>query len=250
MAGHSKFKNIMHRKGAQDRKRAKKFTQAAKEVYIAAKSGLPDPEMNPRLRTAIATARAINMPKDRIENAIKKASSAGEGENYEEIRYEGYASGGVAIIVEALTDNKNRTASDVRAAFNKYGGSLGETGSVSFMFEKVGLISYPADSGSADEFFEAVIEVGANDCQSDDMGHEILCDVESFSDVCEALENKFGQPESAEITWKPHNTVALDEEGAQKLIKLIDALEESDDVQKVVGNFEIPDDVMEKIGNA
>lgn len=249
MAGHSKFKNIMHRKGAQDKKRAKMFTKLVKEIYVAAKSGLPDANSNPRLRAAINAARAANMPKDRIENAISKATNPGEADNFEEIRYEGYGPGGVAIIVEALTDNRNRTASDVRAAFTKHNGTLGETGSVSFMFSRVGIITYPANKGSAEVFLDAAIEFGANDSISDEETHEIICDPENFNDVRESFEQKFGAYLSAEITWKPNDTVMLNEENAEKIIKLVDVLEDNDDVQSVVGNFEFSEVTLNKLKN-
>ena len=248
MAGHSKFKNIMHRKGAQDKKRSKAFTKAATEILVAAKSG-GDPEMNPRLRLAINNAKSINMPKDRIENAIKKATSAGEGYNYSEMRYEGYAPGGIAIIVEALTDNKNRTASEVRAAFTKHGGALGETGSVSYMFNRMGMIIYTANVGSVDDMMESAIEFGADDCVSCDESHEIVCCVDSFANVQKAFEEKFGVPESAELIWKAENHIEMNQENAEKVIKLIDTLEDSDDVQRVTGNFDISDEILEKISN-
>ncbi|MBA8666400.1 YebC/PmpR family DNA-binding transcriptional regulator [Holosporaceae bacterium 'Namur'] len=249
MAGHSKFKNIMHRKGAQDNKRAKMFTKLVREIYVAAKSGLPEPDSNPRLRAAINAARIANMPKDRIENAISKATNPGEADNFEEIRYEGYGSGGVAIIVEALTDNRNRTASDVRSAFTKHGGTLGETGSVSFMFSRVGVITYPANKGSAEVFLDTAIEAGANDSISDEEIHEIICDPENFNEIRDKFEHKFGTCLSAEITWKPNNTIMLNEESAEKIIKMVDALEDNDDVQSVVGNFEFPETILNKFKN-
>ncbi len=236
----------MHRKGAQDKKRAKMFTKLVREIYVSAKSGIADPNSNPRLRAAINAARSANMPKDRIENAISKATNPADSDNFEEIRYEGYGPAGTALIVEALTDNRNRTASEVRAAFTKYNGSLGETGSVNFMFTRVGLITYPASKGSADIFLEAAIEAGANDCQTDEESHEIICEPESFHEVREWFEQKFGAYQSAEITWLPINTVMLDEENAEKVLKLVDALEESDDVQSVVGNFELPESILNK----
>jgi YebC/PmpR family DNA-binding regulatory protein len=244
MAGHSQFKNIMHRKGRQDAKRAKDFAKLAREIEVAARFGMPDPAQNPRLRSAITAARGANMPKDRIERAIEKATGGGDGANYEEIRYEGYASGGIAMIVDALTDNRNRTASEVRSAFSKFGGSLGETGSVAFMFDRVGQIAYPADTASAEAVFEAALEAGAQDVSSGDNGHEIICAPEDFGDVVTALEAKFGEPESAKLAWKPQTTVDVDVDAASTLIKLIDALEESDDVQAVWANFEMSDDVM------
>ena len=244
MAGHSQFKNIMHRKGRQDAKRAKDFAKLAREIEVAARMGMPDPDQNPRLRTAITAARGANMPKDRIERAIDKASGAGDGDNYEEVRYEGYASGGIAMIVDALTDNRNRTASEVRAAFSKFGGSLGETGSVAFMFDRVGQITYTADTASADDMFEAALEAGAADVASGDEEHEITCAPGDFGEVVSALEEKFGEPEAAKLAWKPQTSVDVDADSASTLVKLIDTLEESDDVQAVWANFEMSDEVM------
>ena len=248
MAGHSQFSNIMHRKGAQDAKRAKIFSKHAREIFVAAKSGLPDPDKNPRLRGAILAARADNMPKDNVERAIKKAVGGGDDTNYEEIRYEGYGPGGVAMIVEALTDNRNRTASEVRAAFAKYNGTLGETGSVGFMFERVGLIRFKADVGDADSVFEAALEAGANDVVSDSDGHEIICQPDDFSTVRDALVEAFGEPDAARLDWKPSTTADVDEDVASTLFKLIDALEDNDDVQRVSSNFEVSDEVMAKLG--
>ena len=245
MAGHSKFANIKHRKGAQDKKRAKIFTRLIKELTVAARSGA-DPASNPRLRSALAAARAANMPKDNIERVLKKAEG-GEGENYEEIRYEGYGPGGTALIVEALTDNRNRTASEVRAAFNKYGGSMGETGSVSFMFDKVGQIIYTADAGDADTVFEAALEAGADNVESDENGHLILTDPSEFNAVREALESSLGTPEEAELIWRPQNSISVDEGQASTLLKLLDALDDNDDVQNVSANFEIADEIMAKL---
>ncbi len=245
MAGHSKFKNIMHRKGAQDAKRAKKFTRLIKELAVAARGGT-DPESNPRLRTALSACRAANMPKDNIERVLKKAAG-GEGDNYDEIRYEGYGPGGVALIVEALTDNRNRTASEVRATFSKNGGNLGETGSVSFMFDRVGQIIYPADVADADTMFEAALEAGADNAESDENGHEILTATDDFNTVRESLENQFGSPEEAGLTWKPQNTTPVNEDQAQTLLKLLGALDELDDVQSVASNFDIDDDIMAKL---
>ena len=247
MAGHSKFKNIMHRKGRQDAKRGKVFTKLIRELTVAAKSGLPDPDMNPRLRSAIAAARAANMPSDTLNRAIKKGSGGGDDTAYEEIRYEGYGPGGVAIIVEVLTDNRNRAASEVRAAFTKYGGTLGETGSVNFMFERVGMIVYPAGAGSADEMFEAALEAGASDVESSASGHEVTCDPDDFSAVREALEAKFGGAEDARLDWKPQTTVAVGEAVAGTLMKLLDALDDNDDVQRVAANFDVADDVLERL---
>ncbi len=246
MAGHSQFKNIMHRKGRQDAKRAKIFTKLAREITVAAKIGTPDPDMNARLRGAIIAARAQNMPKDNIERAIKKASAA-EGENYEEIRYEGYGPGGVALIVETLTDNRNRTASEVRSAFTKHGGNLGETGSVSFMFERIGLINYGADVAEPDDMFEGALEAGAQDVSSSDGGHEVICDPDDFSDVRDALVERFGTPQDAQLDWKPQNSIAVDEDAASTLMKLIDVLDDNDDVQRVAANFDISEDVLERL---
>lgn len=247
MAGHSQFKNIMYRKGAQDKKRAKIFTRLTREIQVAAKTGGEDPGSNPALRTAIAAARKENMPKDNIERAIKKGSGGGDDNNFEEVRYEGYGPGGVAMIVDALTDNRNRTASEVRAAFSKFGGNLGETNSVSFMFNRVGQIIYPAEVGSPDDVLEAAIEAGAENAESSETEHEITCPVEDFNTVREALEAALGEPQSAGLTWKPLNTVAVDEDQAGTLIKLFDTLDDNDDVQQVSANFDIADDVMAKL---
>lgn len=245
MAGHSKFKNIMHRKGAQDKKRAKVFTRLIKELSVAARGGV-DPDSNPRLRTALAAARGANMPKDNIDRVLKKAQG-GDGESYDEIRYEGYGPGGVALIVEALTDNRNRTASEVRATFNKYGGNLGETGSVNFMFDRVGQITYPAAAADADAMFEEALEAGADNVESDDQGHEIITAPEDFNAVREMLENRFGSPEEAGLAWKPQNTTPVNEDQATTLLKLLDALDDLDDVQSVASNFDIADDVMARL---
>ena len=247
MAGHSQFKNIMYRKGAQDKKRAKQFARLTREIMVAAKSGLPEPDKNPRLRGAIQAARAANMPKDNIERAIKRAAGGEDGTNYDEVRYEGYGPGGVAVIVEALTDNRNRTASEVRAAFSKHGGSLGETNSVSFMFDRVGVVVYPAAIGSPDDVFEAAAEAGAGDVESSAESHEITCDPDDFSTVRDALTERFGDPNEAELTWRPQSTVAIDEDKAQTMLKFLDVLDESDDVQRVSANFEISDDVMARL---
>ncbi len=246
MAGHSKFKNIMHRKGRQDAKRSKIFSKLAKEITVAAKLGAPDPEMNPRLRLAIQAAKAQNMPKDNIERAIRKSQEAG-GENYEEVRYEGFGVGGVGVIVEALTDNRNRTASEVRAIFSKSGGNLGETGAVSFMFDHVGAIEFDASVASADEMFEAAIEAGADDVESSEDGHTLYCDAESLHQVAKALEERFGEPRSARLVWRPQNTIALDDAKGETLLKMLEALEDSDDVQNVYANFEISDAVLERL---
>ena len=249
MAGHSKFKNIMHRKGAQDKKRSKLFSKLSKEITVAAKMGDPNPDMNPRLRLAVQNAKAQSMPKDNIERAIKK-SQGSDAETYFEIRYEGYGPGGIAVIVEALSDNRNRTASNVRAAFTKYGGALGETGSVSFMFDKVGEIVYPAAVGTPDDILEAAIEAGAEDASSDEESHTIICAFEDLGEVSSALNAKLGEAESVNIIWKPHNLTPVDEEKAATLLKLIDVLEDDDDVQNVFANYDISDEVMEKLAVA
>jgi YebC/PmpR family DNA-binding regulatory protein len=246
MAGHSQFKNIMHRKGRQDAAKSKLFGKLAREITVSAKLGLPDPAMNPRLRAAIIAARAENMPKDNIERAIKKAAG-GEGESYEEIRYEGYGPGGVAVIVEVLTDNRNRTAGEVRATFTRSGGSLAETGAVSFLFDHVGVIEYDAKAASADAMFEAALEAGADDVVSSENGHEIYAAQESFGSVVKALEGKFGEPRKAALVWRPQNSVALDDEQGEKLLKLIENLNEQDDVQNVYANFEISDALVQKM---
>ena len=247
MAGHSKFKNIMHRKGAQDAKRAKIFARHAKEIMIAARAGA-DPDMNARLRSAIAAAKAQNMPNDNIDRAVKKGSGGGEADSYEEIRYEGYGPGGVAMIVDVLTDNRNRAASDIRSVFSKHGGNLGETNSVAFLFDRVGQIQYPAGAASADAMFEAALEAGASDVESGDDLHEIVCEPDDLNAVREALEACFGHPESAALAWKPQSTVAVDEGRASSLFKLLDALDDNDDVQNVSANFDVPNEVMAKLG--
>jgi YebC/PmpR family DNA-binding regulatory protein len=251
MAGHSKFKNIMFRKGAQDKKRASLFSKLGREITVAAKIGGPDAEMNARLRTAVAAARAGNMPKDNIERAIKKGAGQGEGDEFEEMRYEGYGPGGVAIIVETLTDNRNRTASEIRAAFSKHGGNLAETGSVSFMFDHVGEIRYAiGDQGDArdpDTVFEAALEAGADDVVSGDDGHEVFCAPESLHAVSAELEAALGPSQSVKLIWKPQNNVPVDEAAAATLLKLLDALDDSEDVQTISTNFEIADDVLERL---
>ncbi|MDC7788070.1 YebC/PmpR family DNA-binding transcriptional regulator [Rhodoplanes sp. TEM] len=247
MAGHSQFKNIMHRKGRQDAMKSKLFGKLAREITVSAKLGTPDPAMNPRLRAAIIAARAENMPKDNIERAIKKASG-GEAETYDEIRYEGYGPGGVAVIVEVLTDNRNRTASDVRSYFTKSGGNLAETGAVSFMFDRLGVIEYGPEVASADAMLEAAIEAGADDVVSSEGGHEIYASQETYRDVAKALEATFGEPRKAALVWKPQNSVAVDDEQAEKLFKLIETLEEHDDVQHVYANFEVSEAAMAKMG--
>ena len=245
MAGHSKFKNIQHRKGAQDKKRAKIFTRLIKELAVAARGGT-DPASNPRQRTALAGCRAANMPKDNIERVLKRAEG-GEGEQYEEIRYEGYGAGGTAFIVEALTDNRNRTASEVRAAFSKFGGSLGETGSVSFMFDKVGQIIYPVEVTNADSMFEAALEAGAQDVETDDDTHLVTTAPEDFNAAREKLEEIFGAPEEAQLTWVAQNTLDVNEDQARTLLKFIDTLEDNDDVQSLSFNFEISDEILTKL---
>jgi YebC/PmpR family DNA-binding regulatory protein len=246
MAGHSQFKNIMHRKGRQDAVRSKLFSKLAREITVSAKLGLPDPAMNPRLRAAIIAARAENMPKDNIERAIKKALG-GDTENYDEIRYEGYGPGGVAVIVEVLTDNRNRTASDVRSYFTKSGGNLAETGAVSFMFDRVGVIEFEPKAASAEAMFEAALDAGADDVVSTEGGHEIYTAQDSLRDVARKLEEKFGEPRKAALTWKPQNTVAIDDEQGEKLLRLIETLNEHDDVQNVYANFEVSDALVAKM---
>ena len=249
MAGHSQFKNIMHRKGRQDAAKSKIFSKLAREITVAAKLGVPDPAMNPRLRLAVQNAKAESMPKDNIQRAINKAMG-GDSENYEEVRYEGYGPGGVALIVEALTDNRNRTASSVRAAFTKAGGSLGETGSVSFLWDRVGEIFYPASAGDADKVMEAAIEAGADDVQSDENGHTIQCSFESIGEVSKALEGPLGEADSVKVIWKPQNTVPVDEERARSLMKLVATLEDDDDVQNVYANFEVDDATLARLSAA
>jgi YebC/PmpR family DNA-binding regulatory protein len=246
MAGHSQFKNIMHRKGRQDAQKSKVFGKLAREITVAAKLGTPDPAMNPRLRAAVIAARQENMPKDNIERAIKKAIG-GESENYDEIRYEGYGPGGVAVIVEALTDNRNRTAGEVRAIFSKNGGNLAETGAVSFMFNHVGVVEYEAKVASADAMLDAAIEAGAEDVTSNDDGHQVMTTPETLNDVAKALEAKFGEPHKSSMLWKPQNTIALDDEAGEKILKLIESLDDSDDVQNVYANFEVSDALVAKM---
>ena len=249
MAGHSQFKNIMHRKGRQDAVRSKMFSKLAREITVAAKLGAPDPAMNPRLRLAVQAAKAESMPKDNIQRAINKASG-GDTENYEEVRYEGYGPGGVALIVEALTDNRNRSASNVRAAFTKAGGALGETGSVSFMWDRAGEITYPASVGSADKIMDAAIESGADDVESDEEGHTIYCAFETIGEVSKALEAALGEAETVKAIWKPKNGVPVDEERAQSLMKLVATLEDDDDVQNVYANFEVDDETLARLSAA
>ena len=246
MAGHSQFKNIMHKKGRADKARSKLFSKLAREITVAAKMGMPDPAFNPRLRAAILAARAENMPKDNIERAVKK-SQGSDSESYDEIRYEGYGPGGVAIIVEALTDNRNRTAGEVRATLTKSGGNLAETGAVSFMFSRVGVVEYDAKAASADAMLEAAIEAGAEDVISSEDGHQVFTTPETLRDVAKALEAKFGEPRKTATLWKPQNTVPVDDEKGEKLLKLIETLNEHDDVQNVYANFEIPEALLQKL---
>ena len=248
MAGHSQFKNIMYRKGAQDKKRAKIFTKIIRELTTSARTGLSDPAANPRLRAAVLAARQANMPKDTVERAIKRGAGGGADDAYEEVRYEGYGPGGVAVIIEALTDNRNRTASEVRAAFTKAGGALGETNSVSFMFDRLGEVLYPADTATADEMFEAGIDAGADDLESDAEQHVLTCAPEDLNAVRDALEHRFGPASSARLVWRPKTTSPIDEETAAMLFKLLEALEDSDDVQNVYANFEVAEDVMARLG--
>ena len=247
MAGHSKFKNIMHRKGAQDKKRSALFSKLSREITVAAKMGLPDPDANARLRAAVLAARAQSMPKDNIQRAIDKASGS-DLETYEEIRYEGFGPGGVAIIVEALTDNRNRTATNVRTAFSKNGGNMGTAGSVSHGFDRLGLIEYPASAGDADKVFEAALEAGADDVESSEDGHSIWTSVDALHEVAKALEAALGDPEGLKLAWRPTTMVEVGEDDAGKLLRMIDTLEEDDDVQTVWGNYDVPDAVMEKLG--
>jgi YebC/PmpR family DNA-binding regulatory protein len=247
MAGHSQFKNIMFRKGKQDKERSKLFAKLSREITVAAKSGLPDPAHNPRLRTAIIAAKAESMPKDNIERAINTAAG-GAGENYDEVRYEGRGPGGVALIVETMTDNRNRTSADVRAAFSKYGGAMGETGSVSFLFDHVGVIAYPADKGSEDAMLEAALETGADECVSTSDAHEFLTSIENFASVRDALEARLGAPASAGIVWRPQTMVAVADEAGETLIKLVEVLDDHDDVQNVYGNYEFSEALLAKLG--
>jgi len=246
MAGHSQFKNIMHKKGKQDAIRSKIFGKLAREITVAAKAGLPDPNMNARLRAAVLAAKAENMPKDNIDRAIKKASGA-DSENYDEVRYEGYAPGGVAVIIEALTDNRNRTAGEVRSYFTKAGGALAETGAVSFMFDRVGLVEFDKKVASEDAMMEAAIEAGADDVSTGDEIHEVVTTVEGLRDVAKALEEKFGDSRKAALTWRPQNTIKVDDEQGEKILKLIGALEDNDDVQNVYANFEVSDALLAKL---
>lgn len=248
MAGHSQFKNIMHRKGRQDAIRSKIFSKLAREITVAAKMGAPDPNMNARLRLAIQNAKVQSMPKDNIERAIKKASG-NDSENYDEVRYEGYGPGGVAFIVEALTDNRNRTASNIRAAFTKSGGALGETGAVSFMFNRVGEIVYPSSVGSMDEVMEAAIIAGAQDVVLEEGAYAVICAFEDLGEVSKALEEELKNADSIKTVWKPLNSVALDEDKARSVLRLITVLEDDDDVQNVYANFEISDELLKRLSD-
>jgi YebC/PmpR family DNA-binding regulatory protein len=247
MAGHSQFKNIMYRKGAQDAKRAKVFTKIIRELTTAARAGQADPEANPRLRAAIQAARGANMPKDTMERAIKRGAGGDDGASYEEVRYEGYGPGGVAVIVEALTDNRNRTASEIRSAFSKHGGTLGETNSVSFMFERKGVVRYPAKVASADAMFEAALDAGADNVESDAQTHEVTGAVEDFAAVRDGLERRFGPPQEARLQWRPLNSIPVDADTAASLLKLLDVLEDNDDVQTVSANFDVAEDVLARL---
>jgi YebC/PmpR family DNA-binding regulatory protein len=247
MAGHSQFKNIMYRKGAQDAKRAKVFTKIIRELTVAAKTGLSDPNANPRLRAAMIAARDANMPKDTMERAIKRGAGGGDDTAYEEVRYEGYGPGGVALIIEALTDNRNRTAGEIRTALTKAGGNLGETNSVSFMFERKGVVVYPAKAASADAIFEIALEAGADNVESSADAHEITTAQSDFAGVRDALEAKFGPAREAKLQWRPLNTVPVEGDAADSLLKLIDVLEDNDDVQFVSANFEMSDDTLAKL---
>ena len=247
MAGHSKFKNILYRKGAQDKKRSALFSKLSREITVAAKMGTPDPDMNPRLRAAVNAAKAQSMPKDNIQRSIDKAAG-GDAENYEDIRYEGFGPGGVSLVVEALTDNRNRTATNVRTAFAKNGGNLGASGSVTHGFSRLGLIEYPASAGDAETVFEAAIEAGAEDVESDGEGHEIWTNVDDLHGVARALEAALGEAASVKLAWRAQTSVAVGEGDAEQLLKLVDALEDDDDVQTVWGNYEVSDEVLEKLG--
>jgi YebC/PmpR family DNA-binding regulatory protein len=246
MAGHSHAKNVMFKKSKANQERSKLFTKLAREIIVASKMGLPDPAHNARLRSAVIAAKSQSMPKDVIERAIKKGQG-GDAENYDEIRYEGYGPGGIALVVECLTDNRNRTAADVRSAFSKFGGALGETGSVAFMFDRLGVIAYPLDKGSEDAMLEAALEAGADECVSDEEGHEFLTSVENFTAVRDALEAKLGAPQSSGIFFRPQNTVAVDDANGETLVKLIEVLDDHDDVQRVTGNYELSASLMAKL---
>lgn len=248
MSGHSKWATTKHQKAATDAKRSKMFTKIQKEITVAVKMGDPNPEFNPRLRNAVILAKSENMPKDKIEAAIKRASASGEGENYEEIRYEGYASGSIAFIVEALTDNRNRTASNIRSYFSKNGGALGESGSVSYMFDKVGIIGYNGNKITEDEMFNLAIEAGADNVESTEEWHEIITESNNFMSTRDAIMEKLGDPDEAKITWKPQNTIIIDDlEKAEKLLKFIEKVEEDDDVQQVIGNYEFSEEILKQL---
>lgn len=248
MAGHSQFANIKHRKGAQDKKRAKLFTKLLREITVAAKTGQPDPAFNPRLRSAIIDAKANNLPKDRIDAAIKKVAQGSDGDNFEEMRYEGYGPGGVALIVEALTDNRNRTAAEVRSIFSKSGGALGETGSVNFMFERIGLVKFDKKVGDDDDVFEAALEAGADEVESSELEHIIICNPDDFANIRDVLIDKYGDPVAAKLDWKAKDLSEIAEvEKAEKILKVVDALEDLDDVQKVTGNYSFSDEVLNKL---
>ena len=247
MAGHSKYKNIMYRKGAQDKKRSAMFSKLSREITVAAKSGTPDPDMNPRLRSAVLAAKAQSMPKDNIERAINKAST-GEGDNYEEIRYEAFGPGGVSLIIEALTDNRNRTATNVRVAVSKNGGNMGAPGAVSHAFDRLGLINYPASVGDADTVFEAALEAGAEDVTSTEDGHEIWTALENLHGVAKAIEATLGEPEGTKLAWRPQVMVSMEEGDANTLFKMLDVLDDDDDVQTVWGNYDVSDEILEKLG--
>jgi YebC/PmpR family DNA-binding regulatory protein len=247
MAGHSQFKNIMHRKGAQDARRGKMFTKLIRELTVSAKSGVPDPASNPRLRAAIIAARQANMPKDTVERAIKRGAGGADDANYEEVRYEGYGPGGVALIIEALTDNRNRTAGDIRSALTKFGGSLGETNSVSFMFDRVGAVRYPRAVADEEAMLEAAIEAGADNVETDDAAHEVTCAPDQLNAVRDALEARFGAPESAKLAWRPQTAIPVGDEPAEKLFRLLEALDDNDDVQTVVANYEVSDETLRRL---
>jgi YebC/PmpR family DNA-binding regulatory protein len=247
MAGHSKFANIKHRKGAQDKKRANLFTKLAREIVVAAKMGQADPDFNPRLRLAISNAKSNSMPKDRIETAIKKATSPADGENYDEVRYEGYAPGGIALIIDTLTDNRNRSVAEVRSTLTKNGGTLGESGSVSFNFERIGLFKYKKETASDEEMLEAAIEAGADNCESYDEFHEITCDADAFNEVQQALADKFGDPDTGRLDWRANTPIDVDVDTAEKIENLIEKLEDLDDVQMVSSNHSFNDEVAEEL---
>ena len=245
MAGHSKWANIMYRKGAQDARRAKRFTKLIREVYVAAREGAPDPDHNPRLRTAIAAAKAQSVPKDNIERAVKKAAGGDGGqERFDTLSYEGFGPGGVAVIVDAITDNRNRTAATLRSIFSRHGGTLGETGSVTYLFRRVGVVRFPANAASGDDMFEAALAVGADECETEADGHEVICTPESLSETGEALTERFGAPEQIEIAWRAQTTVPIDENQAAAVFRLLEALDDSDDVQQVSANYDVTDDVL------